>query len=186
MPKSHPRIGEAVAAAMRHNSRLAHDGKAASPDTPLQVRHLPHPSADPHSVPGMIVRLTETATPDEVAEIIEEVNSALVGALPQLTELVAVAADWTRVRLSFDGPDHNPTFETWTLLAAVHVMLREAQEALESAVDGIAARPATHAGPRHHERVNVLRTRQLLNDVLGAEAVREPEPASQRSPEGGR
>ncbi|MFB7109170.1 hypothetical protein [Streptomyces sp. NPDC056291] len=67
--------------------------KAPGSNAPLQARHLPHPSADPYSVPGMIARLTETATPHEVAGIIEEVNGALVGALPQLTELVAVAED---------------------------------------------------------------------------------------------
>ncbi|MGW1539776.1 hypothetical protein ACWCPM_05810 [Streptomyces sp. NPDC002309] len=56
---------------------------------PLQVRNLPSASADPHSVRGMIARLTEDATPDEAAGIIEDVN----GALPELTELVAAAAD---------------------------------------------------------------------------------------------
>ncbi|MFE3737780.1 hypothetical protein [Streptomyces sp. NPDC059134] len=97
MPESYPSIGEAVGAAMQHNSGLAHGSEAPGPDKPLQVRHLPHPSSDPYSVPGMIARLTETATPDEVAGIIEEVNGALAGALPQLTELVA-AADWTPPR----------------------------------------------------------------------------------------
>ncbi|MFE7271789.1 hypothetical protein [Streptomyces sp. NPDC057623] len=102
MPEFYPSIGEAIGAAIQHNIRLAHGGEASGSDTPLQVRHLPHPSADPYSVPGMIARLTETATPHEVAGIIEEVNRALVGALPQLTELVAAAADWTRARLTFE------------------------------------------------------------------------------------
>ncbi|MGW4991732.1 hypothetical protein ACWEQ3_29400 [Streptomyces mirabilis] len=61
MPEFYPSIGEAIGAAMQHNIRLAYGGKASGPDAPLQARHLPQPSADPHSVPGMIARLTETA-----------------------------------------------------------------------------------------------------------------------------
>ena len=161
MPESYPSIGEAVAAAMQHNIRLAYDSLP-------QVRHLPSPSADPYSVPGMIARLTETATPSEVAAIIEEVGGALVGALPQLTELVAAAADWTRVRLAFDDPHHNPTFETWTRLATAHGLLQDVQEQLEAAAEGIAACPAERTDPKNHTMVNVLRTRELLSDVLGA------------------
>ncbi|MGI5450457.1 hypothetical protein ACQEVM_32725 [Streptomyces sp. CA-243310] len=168
MPEFYPSIGEAVGAAMQHNIRLAHGSETSGSDKPLQVRHLPHPSSDPYSVPGMIARLTETAEPNEVAGIIEEINGALVGALPQLTELVAAAADWTRVRLTFDDPNHNPAFETWTRLAAAHGMLLDVQEQLEVAEDGIAACPAELTAPRHHEMVNVLRTRELLSDVLGA------------------
>lgn len=112
MPEFYPSIGEAVGAAMQHNIRLAHGGRASGADKPLHGRYLPHPSADPYSVPGMIARLTETASPDEVAAIVEEVTGALTGALPQLTELVAAAADWTRARLQFDDPHHNATFET--------------------------------------------------------------------------
>ncbi|MEU8507199.1 hypothetical protein AB0C40_21205 [Streptomyces brevispora] len=167
MPEFYPSIGEAVGAAMQHNIRLAHGSETSGSDKPLQVRHLPHPSSDPYSVPGMIARLTETAEPNEVAGIVEEINGALVGALPQLTELVA-AADWTRVRLTFDDPNHNPAFETWTRLAAAHGMLLDVQEQLEVAEDGIAACPAERTDPRHHEMVNVLRTRELLSDVLGA------------------
>ncbi|OIK08068.1 hypothetical protein [Streptomyces monashensis] len=171
MPEFYPSIGEAVGAAMQHNIRLAQSSETSGSGKPLQVRYLPHPSSDPYSVPGMIARLTETATPDEVAGIIEEVNGALVGTLPQLTELVAAAADWTRVRLAFDDPRHNPTFETWTRLAAAHRMLRDVQEQLEIAEDGIAACPAELTDPRHHEMVNVLRTRELLSDILGTGAI---------------
>ncbi|WP_326765308.1 hypothetical protein OG978_12595 [Streptomyces sp. NBC_01591] len=116
----------------------------------------------------MIACLAEDASPAEVAEILEGVNGALVGALPQLTELVAAAADWTRVRLSFDDPHHNPAFETWTRLAAALGMLQDVREQLEVAEDGFAACPAERTDPRLHEMVNVLRTRELLDDVLGA------------------
>ncbi|MBV1949170.1 MULTISPECIES: hypothetical protein [unclassified Streptomyces] len=168
MPEFYPSIGDAVGAAMQHNIRLAHRSGATGSDTPLQVRHLPSASADPYSVRGMIARLTEDATPDEVAGILEEINGALVGTLPQLTELVAAAADWTRARLAFDDPHHNPTFETWTRLAAAYGMLRDVQEQLEVAEDGVAACPIERTDPRHHEMVNVLRNRELLDDVLGA------------------
>ncbi|MFB7030889.1 MULTISPECIES: hypothetical protein [unclassified Streptomyces] len=167
MPEYYSSIGEAVGAAMQHNIRLAHRSAPPRPDTPLQVRHLPNASTDPYSVRGMIARLTEDATPDEVAQILEEVNGALVGALPELTELVAAAADWTRVRLTFDDPHHNPTFETWTRLAAAHGMLQDVREQLKAAEDGVTACPVVRTDPRHHERVNALRTRELLDDVFG-------------------
>ncbi|MBT2506964.1 hypothetical protein J7I98_13900 [Streptomyces sp. ISL-98] len=186
MPEFYPSIGEAVGAAMQHNIRLAHGSETSGSDKPVQVRYLPHPSADPYSVPRLIARLTETATPDEVAGIIEEVNSALVGALPQLTELVAAAADWTRARLAFDDPNHNPTFETWTRLAAAHGMLRDVQGQLEIVEDGIAACPAELTDPRNHEVVNVLRTRELLSDVLGAGAVASAPPPAEGDPEANR
>lgn len=148
MPEHYPSIGDAVSAAMQHNIRLAHGDKTPGSDEPLQVRFLPHPSAAPYSVPGMIARLTETATPNEVAGIIEEVNGALIGALPQLIELVAAAADWTRVRLAFDDLNHNPVMETWTRLAAAHGLLEDVQEQLRIAEDGIAGLPCrTHRSP---------------------------------------
>ncbi|MGA5632526.1 hypothetical protein [Streptomyces lydicamycinicus] len=184
MPEYYSSIGEAIGDAMQHNIRLAHRSVAPGPDKPLQVRHLPSASSDPYSVRGMIARLTEDSTPDEVAGIIEEVNGALVGALPELTELVAAAADWTRVRLDFDDPHHNPTFETWRRLAAAYGMLQDVREQLEVAEDGVAACPPERTDPRHHEMVNVLRTRELVGDVLGAGASpahRDPEADRQRA-----
>ncbi|SCE01171.1 hypothetical protein GA0115239_11586 [Streptomyces sp. BpilaLS-43] len=148
MPEYYSSIGEAVGAAMQHNIRIAHRSAAPGSDKPLQVRDLPSASADPYSVRGMISRLHEDASPDEVAGIIEEVNGALVGALPELTELVASAADWTRARLDFDDPHHNPTFETWTRLAAAYGMLQDVREQLEVAEDGLAACPAERTDPR--------------------------------------
>ncbi|KUO20822.1 hypothetical protein [Streptomyces dysideae] len=185
MPEFHPSIGEAVGAAMQHNIRLAYGGKAPGSDTPPQVRHLPHPSADPYSVPGMIARLTETATPHEVAGIIEEVNGAF-GALPQLTELMAAAADWTRARLTFENPHHNPAFETWTRLAAATRMLRDVQEELAVAGDMIAACPVQLSDPKYRDEVPALRTREPLSDVVGNDAVADNEPPASRNPEADR
>ncbi|MCX4775131.1 hypothetical protein [Streptomyces sp. NBC_01285] len=147
MPEYYSSIGEAVGAAMQHNIRLPHRSTAPGSDKPLQVRHLPSASTDPYSVRGMISRLHEDSSPDEVAGIIEEVNGALVGALPELTELVASAADWTRARLDFDDPHHHPTFETWTRLAAAYGMLQDVREQLEVAEDGLAACPTERTAP---------------------------------------
>ncbi|MDX3583396.1 hypothetical protein [Streptomyces europaeiscabiei] len=176
MPEFYPSIGEAVGAAMQHNIRLAYGGKASGPDASLQARRLPHPSVDPYSVPGMIARITETATPHEIAGIIEEVNGAL-GALPQLTELVAPAADWTRARL---------TFETWTRLAAATRMLRDVQEELELAGDMIAACPVQLSDPRYRDEVPALRTREPLSNGVGNDAVADNEPPASRNPEADR
>ncbi|MGW3333147.1 hypothetical protein ACWDF9_21695 [Streptomyces rubiginosohelvolus] len=173
MPEHYSSIGEAVGAAMQHNIRLAQRNEAPGSDSPLQARHLPSASADPYSVRGMIARLHEDATPDEVAGIIEEVNGALVGALPELTELVAAAADWTRGRLEFpaDPEVYYPTWETWKALAAAHEMLHDVHEELAVAADGVAACPAQRADLRHHEKVRTLRSRELLDDVFGAGSV---------------
>jgi hypothetical protein len=182
VPQSYTSMGEAIAAAMQHNIRLAYGDPLPVPDTSLPVRALLNPSADPHSVPGMIARLTETATPSEVAGIVKEVNGTLAGALPQLTELVAAAADWTRVRLEFDDPHPNAPLEIWTRLAAAHGMLQDVQEQLDIARDGIAACPAGLTDPRHHKAVNVLRTRELLSDALGTDVVTAAVPPVGRDP----
>ncbi|MCT9112410.1 hypothetical protein N4G69_43685 [Streptomyces mirabilis] len=185
MPEFYPSIGEAVGAAMQHNIRLAYGHKASGPDASLQARHPPHPSTDPYSVPGMIARLTETATPHEVAGIIEEVNGALE-ALPQLTELVAAAADWTRARLTFENPHQNPAFETWARLAAATRMLRDVQEELTVAGDMIAACPVQLSDPKYRDEVPALRTREPFSYVLGNDAVADNEPPASRNPEADR
>jgi hypothetical protein len=177
VPEFYPSIGDAVDAAMAHNIKLAH-GEPTGPDTPLQVRYLPHPSADPYSVPGMIARLTETATPQKVAGILEEVNGALVGALPQLSELVAVAADWTRLRLTFDEPQRELVFETWTRLAAARGLLRDVEEELLAAQDLVGGIPGELRDPRCLHEIPVLRTQELLHDVLGHGAAPDDEPSA--------
>ncbi|WP_441245286.1 hypothetical protein [Kitasatospora sp. McL0602] len=177
MPDHYSSIGEAIGAAMKHNIRLAH-GPAADP--PLQVRYFPPPAADPYSMPGMISRLEVTASPRDVAGIVEEATGVLVGPLPQLTELVAASADWARARLDFDVPHDNPAFDVWARLASAHKMLAHAQEDLDAAIDGIAALPAGLSDPRHHDVVQVLRTRELLHDVMGAPAPAPGDEATRR------
>ena len=165
MPDYYPSKGDAVGAAMAHNIRLAHGSQPSASDAPLPARFVPRPSDDPYSVP------------DEVACILEEANSALVGAFTQLTELVAAAADWARVRLDFDDPHrHNLPFEAWKRLAAAQVYLQDAEEQVKIAEDLVAECPADLTDPRHHKMVNVLRTRELLHDVLGTEPAADSSP----------
>lgn len=167
MPDYYSSIGEAVGAAMAHNIRLAH-GEPTGPGAPLQVRYLPHPPVDPYSVPGMIARLTEDATPQDVAGILEEANGALVGVLPQLSELVAAAADWTRLRLTTLGEPHRElVFETWTRLAAARGLLRDVEENVEAAQDLVTAIPGDLRDPRCLDEIPALRTHELLSNVLG-------------------
>ncbi|MFE2559710.1 hypothetical protein ACFXGT_27515 [Streptomyces sp. NPDC059352] len=61
--------------------------------------------------------------------------------------------------------------ETWTRLAAAHALLQDVQKQLTAAEDGIAACPAERTDPRHHKMIGVLRTRELLDNVLGTGAV---------------
>ncbi|MFJ9841695.1 hypothetical protein ACIRYZ_14730 [Kitasatospora sp. NPDC101155] len=117
MPEYYSSIGEAVGAAMQHNVRLAQRGEGPS-EPPLQVRYFPPLAADRYSLPGMVVRLEEDASPQDVAAITEQTTGALVGPLPQLTELVAAAADWARVRVELGAPDHGPVGEVLTQLAS--------------------------------------------------------------------
>ncbi|MYV68908.1 hypothetical protein GT043_23795 [Streptomyces sp. SID2131] len=169
MPEYYSSIGEAIGAAMQHNIRLAHRSAPPRPEKPLQVRHLSSASADPYSVRGMIARLTEDATPDEVAGILEEVNDTLTGALSELSELVGAAADWTRVRLEFPLPvAHNPTWETWKRLAAAHDYLKDVRRELEAAEDGVAECPVKRGNPQEYAKVHTLRSRELLDDVFDA------------------
>lgn len=177
MPESYPSIGKADASATAHNIRLARFEPTGS-DPSFQVRYLPHPSSDPYSVPGMIARLTEDATPQDVAGILEEVNGALVGALPQLSELVAAAADWTRLRLTFDEPHRELAFETWTRPAAAHGLLRDAEENLQAAQALVTAIPGELRDPRCLDQIPALRTHELLHDVLGHGTTPDDEPSS--------
>ncbi|MFF8501524.1 hypothetical protein ACF07L_12880 [Streptomyces anulatus] len=103
----------------------------------------------------MIARLHEDATLDEVAGIIEEINGALVGALPELTELVAAAADRTRGRLEFpaDPEVSYPTWETWKAPAAAHEMLHDVHGESAVAADGIASQPLPQV-PRDSRRLS--------------------------------
>ncbi|MFF3069186.1 hypothetical protein [Kitasatospora sp. NPDC057936] len=178
MPEHYSSIGEAIGAAMQHNIRLAH-GPAVEP--PLRVRYFPPPAADPLSLPGMVSRLEVTASPDEVAGIIEEVTGALVGPLTQLTELVAASADWARARIhlaevgDFEDPAAGTSYGLWARLASAHKMLTIAQQDLEGAVAPIAAAPAQLTDPRNHEPFQVLRTRELLHDVMGSVPPSTPE-----------
>lgn len=174
MPESYPSIGDAIGAAMEHNIRLAHKG---APSTGAPPR-----TPDPYSVPGMLARLTETTAPADVARMVEEITSPLFGALPQVTELVATTADWTRSRLNLDDPHHNSVFEVWQRLAASTRLLRDAAEELDDAYAGIAACPATLSNPKYQDMVNVLRTREGEGDAFPAPGQPSAESTAVRRP----
>ncbi|TXS15798.1 hypothetical protein EAO70_15440 [Streptomyces sp. adm13(2018)] len=100
---------------------------------------------------------------------------------PRVRHLPSASADpysvpGTIARLTADATPKE-VFETWTRLAAAHVMLQDVQEQLAAAEDGITACPAERTNPRYHERVNVLRTRELLDDILGTSPVAAEPPA---------
>ncbi|WP_225080601.1 hypothetical protein [Streptomyces sp. CoT10] len=96
---------------------------------------------------------------------------------------MAAAADWTRARLTFENPHHNPTFETWTRLAAATRMLRDVQEELAVAEDMIGACPVRLSDPKYRDEVPALRTREPLSDVLGNDAVADNKPPATQNPE---
>ncbi|MFG3224701.1 hypothetical protein ACGF07_07975 [Kitasatospora sp. NPDC048194] len=180
MPEHYSSIGDAVGATMQHNIRLAHRDPQTLADRPLQVRYIPPPAADPYSLPGMVIRLEEDTSPAEVAAILESTTSALTGPLTQLTELVAAGADWAGARVDFDPPGYNLTYDMWTRLATAHQALLTVREDLEAATEGIPACPAEPSPTRHPDMVPVLRTRELLHDVMGAPAPNPGTPDTRR------
>ncbi|MGW2056233.1 hypothetical protein ACWCOZ_20360 [Streptomyces sp. NPDC001840] len=174
MPEFHPTIGDAIGTAMAHNIRLAHSNEPATAAPPNRP--------DPYSVPGMLLRLTETTAPAEVARMVEEITNPLFGALSQVTELVATTADWTRSRLNFDGPLHNPVFEVWQRLAVCTSLLQDAIEELDDAYAGIAACPAALSDPKHQDMVRILRTREGEDDIFTAPGQPPAESTAVRRP----
>ncbi|MFE7271790.1 hypothetical protein [Streptomyces sp. NPDC057623] len=62
-------------------------------------------------------------------------------------------------------------------------MLRDVQEELAVAEDMIAACPAELSDPKCRDEVPALRTRELLSDVLGDDAVADTEPSAAQNPE---
>ncbi len=68
MPEYYSSIGEAVGAAMQHNIRLAYRGKTSGSGALPQPRNLSRPSAEPHSVPGMIARSPRPQHPTRLPE----------------------------------------------------------------------------------------------------------------------
>jgi hypothetical protein len=149
VPERYSSIGEAVGAAMAHNIRLVY-GEPSGPSAPVP---------DPHSVTGMTGRLTETATLEDIAAVLAEVNTPLTGPLVQLTELIAAAADWARLRQTLDEPHRRPVSATWSKLAACHVQLRQLEQWLHEVQDVIPAIPGDLRDPRCADAFRTLRTR---------------------------
>ncbi|MEV7121215.1 hypothetical protein [Kitasatospora griseola] len=56
------------------------------------------------------------AAPNEVAEVLDAVNTVSgnrIGTLPQLTDLLATAANWARSRTDSEYPHHDPARTAW-------------------------------------------------------------------------
>lgn len=138
----YPSIGEAMGAAMAHNIQLAHGtprpNAAVATDPAAALRQL----AD---------RLTETASPVEVSQLLDQVLAPETGVLAALTEVTAAATDWARARLSFENPDHNPGFDLWMRLNGCTSMLAEINHDLRSAAQEATVRPHDPVDSRHHD-----------------------------------
>jgi hypothetical protein len=122
--ETYPSIGEAVAAAMRHNINLAHR-------TP--GRTLP--------APGTPARLTAAASRSEAAAFLE----ATARPLAQVTGLVAAAGDWARDRADVDDPAA-PAYQVWQHLVAAAQRLGEARAEVEHVLRKIGSCPAEPRG----------------------------------------
>jgi hypothetical protein len=158
VPEYYSSFGEAVAAAMQHNIRLAYSDRRSPPTREAE------PSQDRDSVPEMIVRVTENAGLRDVAGVIEEVNGALTDAMPQLVEFVSAVADRAHGRLDYDDRECTDAYGTWSELRAAHRNLNQTLECLDSVIafaDALPARPASPA-------FAVLRAGDQSHDAVGA------------------
>jgi hypothetical protein len=120
----YPSIGEAVAAAMRHNINLAHRPPG---------RTLPAPETP--------ARLTAAASLGEAAAVLEAVTRPLA----QASALAAAAGDWARHRADVDDPAA-PAYQVWQHLVATAQRLSEARTEVDRALDKIGDCPAGPLG----------------------------------------
>ncbi|MFJ6382689.1 hypothetical protein ACIQI7_22145 [Kitasatospora sp. NPDC092039] len=82
--------------------------------------------------------------------------------------------------MDFDPPGYNLSYDMWTRLATAHQALLTVREDLEAATEGIPACPAEPSPTRHPDMTPVLRTRELLHDVMGASAPNPGMPDTRR------
>ncbi|WP_224277338.1 hypothetical protein [Streptomyces sp. LS1784] len=88
--------------------------------------------------------------------------------------MVVRLEETARARVDFDPPGYNLPYDMWTRLVTAHQALLTVREDLEAATEGIAACPAEPSPSRYPDLMPVLRTRELLHDVIGA----APEPGA--------
>jgi hypothetical protein len=173
VPERYNSIGEAVGAAMAHNIRLVH-GEPSRPGAA--------PVPDPHSVTGMTDRLTETATPEEVAAVLAEITTPVTGPLAQLTELIAAAADWASLRVTFDEPHRKVSSETWSKLTACYEDLRRTEQWLYEVQESIPTIPGDLRDPRLDGAFRTLRTQATHDDAPGEPPAAQQHAARTTSP----
>ncbi|MFJ8442855.1 hypothetical protein [Kitasatospora griseola] len=125
-----------------------------------------------HHLPELSARLTETATPDGVADVLDAItgiDDSQAGALPQLTKLVAAAANWAQARVASTDPYDSPARVAWEQLANSYHYLRAVEGLLERARDNIADCTGDVIDPAHRYGA-VLGTRDLPRDGMVSEA----------------
>lgn len=154
VPEFYPSIDEAMGAAMAYNIRLAHG--TPSPNAATATARTTDPAAALHQLAD---RLTETASPAEVSQLLDQVLDPKTGVLAALTEVTAAATDWARARLSFESPHHNPGFDLWVRLNGCTSMLAEINHDLRNAPQEVTARPRDPVDSRHHDFVHRRRDR---------------------------
>ncbi|MFD5565078.1 hypothetical protein [Kitasatospora griseola] len=124
------------------------------------------PTGEAPSLPKLTGRLTETAAPNEVAEVLDAVNTvsgSQIGILPQFTDLVATAANWARSRTDSEDPHHAPSRTVWEQLANAYHYLRTIEGLLARAQDHVACCAGDVVDPARRYGA-VLPTRGLRAD----------------------
>ncbi|WP_051816775.1 hypothetical protein [Kitasatospora sp. NRRL B-11411] len=124
-----------------------------------------------HHLPELTARLSGTATPAEVADVLDAVNTVSAdraGILPQLTDLLATAANWSRARVDATHPDYNPASVAWEQLANAHHYLRNVEVLLGRVQDHLDDCTGAVVDPAHRYGV-AFRTRELPHGAANPE-----------------
>ncbi|MFJ5879851.1 hypothetical protein [Kitasatospora cineracea] len=124
-----------------------------------------------HHLPELTARLSEAADPAEVADVLAAVNavgSDRAGILPQLTDLLAEAANWARARVDSTDPDYNPARVAWEQLANAHHYLRNVEVLLERVQDHLDDCTSSMVDPVRRYGA-AFRTRELPQGAVGPE-----------------
>ncbi|RKE22011.1 hypothetical protein [Streptomyces sp. TLI_171] len=122
-----------------------------------------------HHRPELTARLSETAAPAEVADVLDAVNGVSgdrAGILPRLTDLLAEAANWARARVDDADPDYNPSRIAWEQLANAHHYLRNVEVLLGRVQDHLDDCTGAVVDPAHRYGV-AFRTRELPHVAAG-------------------
>ncbi|MFF2819385.1 hypothetical protein ACFVT9_28160 [Kitasatospora cineracea] len=124
-----------------------------------------------HHLPELTARLSEAAAPVEVADVLDAFNGVSgdrAGILPQLTDLLATAANWARARVDSTDPDYNPARVAWEQLANAHHYLRNIEVLLGRVQDHLDDCTGAVVDPVHRYGA-AFRTRELPHGAADPE-----------------